>query len=258
MIGEAIMTARVAKGMTQEDLAASTSLTQAALSRYEHDLREPDPEVLKRIADALGVTPELLKRAGRMEGGIAVSSHMRRRATAKATVWKSLEAQLNMVRLHATRLSDELSVNAQLQVPSWDPQDVPPDEAARRLRSMWRMPSGPVHSLSPWLDAAGILVVLRDFGYGSRVDGLSQWADGFPVMLINSTAPTDRLRMTLAHELGHVILHCNDVPMDAEKQANLFASELLMPAQEIRPSLHGLTIGRLGDLKRYWGYRWPR
>ena len=96
-----------------------------------------------------------------------------------------------------------------------------------------RMPSGPVRDLMGWLESAGCLVVAEDFGAmtgGGRVDGLSQWVGDWPVMLVNGRAPTDRLRLTLAHELGHLCLHSAELGGDPEDEANAFASEFLMPA----------------------------
>ncbi|MEU4361015.1 XRE family transcriptional regulator [Promicromonospora sp. NPDC023987] len=253
-IGEVLETARRARGLSQHDVADAIGITQAALSRYEHDLRAPDRDVLSRLAEALGVTPSLLEHGERMEGGIAVGSHMRRRATARPTVWRELEARLNMLRLHASRLMEEVSIRADRQIPTFDPIDTSPEAAARMLRAQWRIPVGPIHSLTNWLDAAGVLVVEDDFGTAARVDGLSQWVGAYPVVLINSSAPTDRKRLTLAHELGHLVLHSEYVDEDAELQANAFAAELLMPAAEITPILRGrMTLDTLLDLKRYWG-----
>lgn len=252
-IGQAIETARRAKGWTQGDLAEVAGVTQAALSRYENDLRTPDSEQLKTLADALGVTPALLLHAGRIRGGLAVSAHMRRDKSARPTTWRMLEARLNMTRLHASRLFEEVSLTAESQVPTFDPDAQAPADAARLVRAQWRMPLGPVRSLISWMEAAGILVIEDDFGQGARVDGMSQWVDDHPVILINSAVPTDRKRWTLAHELGHLVMHSNFIDDDAEDQANSFAGEFLMPADEIRPTLHNIKLGTLLDLKRSWG-----
>lgn len=88
---------------------------------------------------------------------------------------------------------------------------------------------------------------------GGRVDGLSQWAADSPVMLVNSRAPVDRLRLTLAHELGHICLHSDELGGDPEEEANAFAAEFLMPADVIRSELRNLNLGKLRQLKRYWG-----
>ncbi|MEU4541985.1 helix-turn-helix domain-containing protein [Nonomuraea dietziae] len=251
-LGEVLVTARRACGFTQEELAAAAGVTQAALSRYENDLREPEPEVLARLAWALGVTETFLAQAGRVHGGMAIDAHMRRRLTAKPTVWRQLEARLNMYRMHARHLFEEVSIRAEQRLPALDPVEMTPADAARLVRMQWRMPLGPVRSLTRWLEAAGCLIIEEDFGT-TRVDGLSQWIDDHPVILINLRAPTDRKRLTLAHELGHLCLHSVDVSDDVEAEANEFAAEFLMPIEVIRPQLRNLKVGRLHDLKREWG-----
>jgi len=250
-LGEVIQTARRARGLTQEELATAIDVSQAALSRYEKDLRVPEPDVLPRIADALGVTQRFMERARDPFAAIAVDAHMRRRATARATTWRHLEARLNMLRMHAEQLGEEIAIRARLIVPTFDPLATDPAEAARLTRMQWRMPIGPVRSLTRWLEAAGCVIVREDFGT-SRVDGLSQWASDYPVIMLNVQSPTDRLRLTLAHELGHLCLHGHDVPGDLEAQANRFAAEFLMPEVIVRPQLRNLTLGKLADLKREW------
>jgi len=119
----------------------------------------------------------------------------------------------------------------------------------------WRLPSGPVRDLSGWMESAGCVIFDEDFGT-LRIDGMSQWLDSHPVVLLNNNAPTDRRRLTLAHELGHLCLHTGElgvaVPEEAEQEANGFAAEFLMPADEIRSQLRNLTLGKLHDLKRLW------
>jgi len=251
-LGDLISTARLARGLTQAQLAAMIDVTQPALHRYEHGLRDPEPEILTRLADVLGVTQEFLQHAGKTRGAMAVDAHMRRRATEKATTWRRLEAQLNEYRMHASKLFEQVSLQADQIIPTFDPEATRSGDAARLLRMQWRMPVGPVRDLTGWLEAAGCIVLLEAFGT-PRVDGLSQWIDDHPVVLLNSQAPTDRQRWTLAHEAAHLCLHASYIGDDPEAEADAFAAEFLMPGEVIRPQLRNLTIGRLTDLKRQWG-----
>ena len=251
-LGEVLATARRASGMTQGELAEKAGVTQAALSRYENGLREPEAANLEALADALGVTTRFLHHAGRVRGAMAVDAHMRRRATAPATVWKQLEARLNMYRMHASLMSEEVALRTERQIPTFDPVDVEPGNAARLVRMQWQLPVGPVRNLFRWLEAAGCLIVEESFGT-ARVDGMSQWVNGIPVILINADAPTDRKRLTAAHELGHLVLHSSEIVEDPEGQANEFAAEFLMPLEVIRPQLRGLRVEKLPHLKLQWG-----
>lgn len=251
-LGEVIATARRAAGLTQGELAERVGVSQAALSRYESDMRAPEPHLLPQLAKALRVTPRFLTIASAPRAAMAVDAHMRRRATAKPTVWRRLEARLNMARMHADQLREHVSLAAMYEIPRFDPFDSTPAEAARLVRMNWRMPVGPVRNLTRWMEAAGCVIVYDDLGT-SRVDGLSQWASDSPVVMVNAAAPPDRQRLTLAHELGHLALHSFDVPSDVEEQAFGFAAEFLMPEVMIKSELRNLTLSRALVLKAEWG-----
>ena len=55
-IGENIKTARIKKGLTQQELASALNTTKAAVSRYELDKREPRYRLLQEIAQILDVS----------------------------------------------------------------------------------------------------------------------------------------------------------------------------------------------------------
>lgn len=55
-----IRTQRRALNMTMKELAAIVGVTEAAISHYETGRREPDPNMLGRIANALHVTVDYL------------------------------------------------------------------------------------------------------------------------------------------------------------------------------------------------------
>ena len=251
-LGEALVVARTAAGFTQQEFADKLGVTQAALSRYENDLRGIPDETLDIAAKTLGITRDLLISARQHRGAMAVDAHMRRRATAPATAWHRTEARLNMLRVHTAHVLGEVRMRASKQLPVYDPIDTSPADAARFVRMQWQIPSGPVRGLIQWAEAAGCVVFEEDFGT-SRIDGMSQWIVGHPVLLVNSTAPVDRKRLTIAHELGHLCLHNEFITETVEADANQFAAEFLMPEAAIAHQLRDLTVGRLGDLKQVWG-----
>lgn len=253
VLGEAIHTARVAAGLTQAQLSEQAGVRQGPLSRYENDLRRPDEQTLERLAGVLGLTRRLLDKASSINGSTAVEAHMRRRATAPAKAWRRVEAQLNILRIQLHQLLRVVDFDPPNAAPVLDPMDYPPADAAALTRAQWRMTIGPVRNMTGWLESAGCLIVEWDFG-ASRIDGMSQWVDDYPVLAVNARMPTDRKRLTLAHELGHIVMHSAPVylDMEVEQEAMDFAAEFLMPASVIRPELRNLTLGRLSDLKRKW------
>lgn len=105
------------------------------------------------------------------------------------------------------------------------------------------------------------LVRYSDSGYINRhsspnEDGFSRLIDSKQVIYYNNFKLTHRVRFTLAHEVGHILLgHLdfgetlhrnaeNDVSDTREQQANVFARDLLMPATV----LHSLNIISADDI----------
>ena len=59
-IGNTIRKVRIQKGISQKALARKTGLTASYLSLLERDLREPSWNVIRRIAEGLGIPSEVL------------------------------------------------------------------------------------------------------------------------------------------------------------------------------------------------------
>lgn len=59
-LGKRITNARKKLDMNQKELAEKCGITEATLSRYENELREPKGEVVVKIANALDVSTDYL------------------------------------------------------------------------------------------------------------------------------------------------------------------------------------------------------
>jgi Zn-dependent peptidase ImmA (M78 family) len=96
-------------------------------------------------------------------------------------------------------------------------------------------------------------VVHSDLG-GAAISGVTFAVSGLPpLFVLNEEQPADRLRFTLAHELGHLVMHRFPAPT-MEDDANAFAGALLMPAADIRPYFVGRRVdfALLAALKPEW------
>jgi Zn-dependent peptidase ImmA (M78 family) len=162
-----------------------------------------------------------------------------------------IEAEVNVYRMHVGRLLQSVDIR-ECKIHSYDVDEYGgPINIANTVRALWRLPSGPIRNLVQVVENAGGVVVLYDFRT-QKIDGLSHWIHPLPpIFFINMNIPGDRFRFSLAHELGHAVMHTNPKP-DMEKEADLFAAELLMPARDVAPSLQPLTLSKLADLKMYW------
>lgn len=117
---------------------------------------------------------------------------------------------------------------------------------------MWHAPRGPLSNLVRWVEASGCIVVPIDFGT-PHIDAISRAVPGLaPMIFVNPEAAGDRARLTMAHELGHVVMDHAPRPT-SEADAFRFSAELLMPETDIRPELNPLNLDKLVALKRRWG-----
>jgi Zn-dependent peptidase ImmA (M78 family) len=73
----------------------------------------------------------------------------------------------------------------------------------------------------------------EDFGT-QRIDGLSQWIGDHPVLLINVIAPMDRNRLTVAHELGHLL--------GSKNLSSPLILWTVLDARCSKPYDHGVTV----------------
>lgn len=96
---------------------------------------------------------------------------------------------------------------------------------------------------------------------GSKLDAFSRWFGERPLVLLWADKEDKaRSRFDAAHELGHLVMHSDPDPLDREqeRQANMFASTFLMPAEQVAPYLprRAPTIGGWStvlDSRRHWG-----
>ncbi len=115
-------------------------------------------------------------------------------------------------------------------------------------------------------------VVLPLDGELGRHWGMSLTADGIPLIRVARPShdpehdiPGDRQRFTVAHELGHLVLHAGSAqpstPAEAsrmEREANRFAAAFLVPGDAALDDLQAnggrVTLSTLAKLKQKWGY----
>jgi Zn-dependent peptidase ImmA (M78 family) len=91
-------------------------------------------------------------------------------------------------------------------------------------------------------------------GLSPRISGLmGQCRSGFSIC--GMTWHGDRQRLSVAHELGHILLHQSfrGTFEDIEREADRFAAELLLPEEAMRAELTAMTISSAAEMKTRWG-----
>jgi Zn-dependent peptidase ImmA (M78 family)/transcriptional regulator with XRE-family HTH domain len=249
--GQRLRQIRELHRLTQSDLAEQVvGLTQPRLSRVEKDLAAPDDELIETLAVLTGVRSEFFTREPTPDlQGHSPQFRSRTRLTSIAKA-----AALQWARLVAEEY-DRLSEAAARLPVRLTPQlgATPAEAAAYARRQMGFGADEPLPYLVLALERVGVTVL----GLPYRVDALDAfcaWRAGDPVIALLAGAPGDRLRFSVAHELGHLLLHATRKLDSAEREADLFAAELLTPLAAIgRAMPPTVTLRGLTMLKSCWG-----
>jgi len=237
------------------------AVSQPAMSRIESGLLTVSETMLDRLCDVLGFPAPFFFQTDAIYGvGVGELFHERRRQAVPSRLLTATYARMSIHRMALTRLFQSVELpECRIEPFDWDDTTVPPAdvprEMARAVRARWLLPRGPIADVCQTIEDAGGVIVPVHFGT-ENIDTISTWYPGQPpLFFINPSVKKDRLRFTLCHELGHLILHQygrSTLRAETEQEADLFAAELLMPEKEIKPYLHHTTLDTLARLKPYW------
>ncbi len=253
---EMLVLAREAKGLLQEDFANLLKVSQGTVSRWESGLLVPTTTAVHDFSVHLDLTEEFFQRADRVYGFNSTVFFHRRQQSATDRVLRKLHARMNILRMRISGLLRSAQIKVPYRFEAFDVGEYQGrvETIAQMLRSLWLMPPGHVRSIVKVIEDAGGILYRMDFET-NKVDAISEWIPGHPpIILLNSNLqiPRSRLRLTLAHELGHLVMHQLSSSRDIEGEASRFAGEFLMPRKEIKASLYRLNLSKLVDLKQEW------
>lgn len=248
-----IQLVRVARGLTQTQLAKEAGISQAVLSKVETGVVKLDERRLEVVAERLNVPLARLTSSEPTGGVLSACAFHRKRNSLPVSDANRIRANLDLRRMQFEALVPlhEVAVTVERKPPSDDDWDSP-ETIALEVREAMGLGHGPIDDLISAVEKAGAVVIVADLG-AARIDAIGSWPAGHrPVFMLNASTPADRRRFTLAHEFGHAVMH--ELPTgDQESESDRFASELLMPSNSIRSELTKLDLPKLVTLKPRWG-----
>lgn len=243
--------ARISRGLSQKELAIKLQVEQSTISKIEKGLSKIKEELLEKYCFSLDYPPSFFSENINILSPYLI--YFRKRKVMSTLELDTIQCKLFINKHWVKKLLK--SVDIKNSVPFVDINKGNPKDIAKFIRNTWNIPRGRIDNLTHHIEKSGIVILLTDGN--EKFDGeILPDEDGLPVICINKKLSGDRQRFTLAHELGHLVMH-TDIYQDdlvrAEKEANEFASEFLMPERDIYAHLQEkLTIQRLADLKSYW------
>ena len=253
-----VILAREYRELTQKQLAECAKIKQPQVAMIEGGVDgSASSETIRAIADALRFPIEFFYQPEPRLGFGSSSLYYRKMSAITAADRKSVSSITNLGRIGLKRLLDAVEVDSDLSLPRVHLKDVggSPSKAAAVVRAAWGLPDGPVQHLTSFVERCGIVIVESDFGIRGISGTSMRLANLPPLIFLNNSLPPDRYRFTLAHEIGHLVLH--DAPRETmEDEADDFASELLLQKAEFKVSVSQFgarpTLRNLVALKPYW------
>jgi Zn-dependent peptidase ImmA (M78 family)/transcriptional regulator with XRE-family HTH domain len=253
--GDMLRLARQLRRFQQTEAAKRLGIDQSLLSRLENGLVEVRDEYVLAASNIYELPRSFFEQKQPVYGApVSVHPMWRKKADVSAKDTDSIIAELNVRVMHLRRLLEGAQVANTSDMPRMDIEEYgEPEKIASLVRAHWRVPSGPIKNLTLLAEKAGVIVVHSDLG-GASISGVRFSAPGLPTLIaLNKDQPADRMRFSLAHELGHLIMH-RFPTADMENEANAFAVALLMPTVDIRPYFIGrrIDLALLASLKPEW------
>ncbi|MDC7803714.1 XRE family transcriptional regulator [Sphingomonas sp. BLCC-B65] len=269
VVGARVRQLRLALGLTQTELAMRTGIASGSISMIENGHQEADDEMLSALAEVLDCQPSYLTASANAEFDrpkLRAYADAPQRAVDR-TMFDSISA------IEAIRSAGLRALAVKLPIYDGDLND---DDEIDRIAADVRTAAGlnaeeVIPNVIRAVERLGCVVLPLDRELG-RHWGMSLTVDGIPVIRVarpsydaDHDIPGDRQRFTVAHELGHLVLHAGSAqpaaPSEAarmEQQANRFAASFLVPGDSALEDLEALggrvTLRTLASLKQKWGY----
>lgn len=269
--GDRLKTARIYRSMTLAELGKSLDLSKQTLSLYENNKGNPDFSTVIKLSKTLHFPINYFfqeKNINITSGTTyfrSLSSTSKKSRSAEITkvefIGALYEALYNYIEFPVLNLP-KININSQ------NLKDEEIENVAIKLREFWNLGYDPINDLQYTLEENGLIVTGMNVA-DQKIDAYSQVVnidgiENYIIVLSVGNKGKARINFDLAHELGHILLHpwtedietlSNDEFKDRERQANKFASSLLLPKETFSKdcSRYPTELEYYIRLKKKWG-----
>lgn len=229
--GDRLKLARLAKGMSGEDVANALGVTKQFISKLERGY-PPADAMLSQLAAVLGVYDSFFytPRPHPLDGE---HCHFRSKRSRTQTLANTVMARAEILDEFIRRIEVDvefpvLDLPDVSELPLLSPSDI--ERVAEECRRYWDLGLGPINSMSNFVESIGIVI--------AHVSDVDDRIDAFTVNNVrpiiirnNSKKSICRYRSDIGHELGHLVLHEGVITGDkvTENQADHFSSAFMVP-----------------------------
>ena len=278
--GQRLKDALQFRGMRMTELAKQIDISKQSLSLYANGENNPPYENVLKIAKALDFPFEFFMTED-LCTTVTDNTYFRSQASASKLMQNSQKMKLEYVAKVYEVLLNYVDFPERNLPPVFfrgtdNLLDTDSEEVLDQIelivnmvRKHWKVGMGPIDNMQYLLESNGIIVT----GFKNvdeKIDAFSQRINVqnhgtvFVVALAIGEKPDVRLRFDMAHELGHILMHNWDDSNDSlskdefnalEKQANMFASALLLPRETFEKDVapYATNVEFYRSLRKKWG-----
>jgi Zn-dependent peptidase ImmA (M78 family)/DNA-binding XRE family transcriptional regulator len=252
--GDRIRQAREYCGLTQTELARKVGVNQSAIAHLESGRNIPTADLLVAIAEQTGFMTSFFEKESTYEFPLGTLV-FRARNSLTAREINQAHQHANVLFEHVQKMAERFTI-PDVKLPVTNEGSA---QAAAITRVAFGIsPDTPIRKLIITLEKNGVFVLALPIVL-KKIDAFSTWAEistKRPVIAISSGRPSDRIRFSVAHELGHLVMHkiATSRIAEMERDADKFAAEFLLPEKAMRYEVHSpVTLTSTARLKLRWG-----
>jgi Zn-dependent peptidase ImmA (M78 family)/DNA-binding XRE family transcriptional regulator len=232
VIGHNLARLRLDRDVSQDEIASKAGISRLALGKIERGEVVPRAETLAALARALNATTAELFTA-------VHPLHTVRFRAPKVKGRQQILADVSRWLEDYCWLEQELKATKKFPLDRLRAERTKPENLPKRVREAMGLDAkAPIRDICGLLEDHGVKVLLLD-KKSDAFFGLSvAEEDGGPAVVVNrwERISVERWIFTAAHELAHLLLHQGEYirdeseePERAEREADAFASQFLMP-----------------------------
>jgi len=250
---------RTMRGMTMEFLANELGITKQMVSKYEDGKSIPQIEAMRKMAQVLSAPTKYLFKESVTLNKNSSTLFLRaplaipKKTRAYARIVSGWGYEISQATENLSQPFADFSIDNKLTIP----------EKAMELRRQWGLGNQPIKDMVALLESRGFNIFTID-SPELKTEAYSQIINGTPIIVINMNKQSRtavRQRFSLAHELGHMVLHRElfDWEFDSrskeiENEAQLFAEYFLLSTRSFIDSFISpkIKMEHLIALKKEW------
>ncbi len=239
MFAQRLQRARKAAGLSMSKLAEEVGVSANAIKKYEHGINIPSSNKLLKMAKALNVRTEYFFRPVEVE---LQEIEYRKKSNLPKKLLNRLTADV-MDQAERWSMLLDLYPDTDNPIPKFSlPAELPAEvgnleeieDISNQMRQAWNLGLDPIPELVTAMESKGAMIICTQVEGVNRFDGLAGRIGKIPVVVFSNLLSGDRQRFTLAHELGHLVLHDRLAKnLDEEKACNRFAGAFLLPKKAV-------------------------